>query len=71
MPNKFQMIREQRGFTQAEVAEATDISPKFISAIENGRRNPSWKYAIQLADFYNVSLDDFREKKYISYERND
>ncbi len=63
MPNKFQIIREQRGFTQAEVAEATDISPRFISAIENGRRNPSWKYAIQLADFYNVSLDDFRENE--------
>lgn len=68
MPNKFQIIREQRGFTQAEVAEATDISPRFISAIENGRRNPSWRYAIQLADFYNVSLDDFRENENLKKE---
>ncbi|MDE6501036.1 MAG: helix-turn-helix transcriptional regulator [Ruminococcus sp.] len=63
MPNKFKVIRKQHGYTQEEVAEATKISPKFISAIENGRRNPSWAYAIQLADFYNVSLDDFRETK--------
>lgn len=68
MPNKFKVIREQRGFTQAEVAEATDISPRFISAIENGRRNPSWQYAIQLADFYNVSLDDFRENENLRKE---
>lgn len=69
MPNKFQAIREHHGFTQAEVAEATDVSPKFISAIENGRKNPSWTYAIQLADFYNVSLDDFRETNNEKSER--
>lgn len=63
MTNKFQIIRKQRGFTQEEVADATHVSSKFVSAIENGRRNPSWKYAIQLADFYDVSLDDFRETK--------
>ncbi len=69
MSNKFKIIREQRGLTQEEVAKATDISPKFISAIENGRRNPSWQYAIQLADFYGVSLDDFRECNELVKER--
>ncbi|MCM1508263.1 MAG: helix-turn-helix transcriptional regulator [Ruminococcus flavefaciens] len=71
MPNKFQLIRQQKGLTQEEVAEATSISPKFISAIENGRRNPSWMYAVQLADFYGVSLDDFRETTNTKTERND
>lgn len=35
-------IREERGFSQQEVAHRADLHPTWLSHLESGRANPSW-----------------------------
>lgn len=51
-------IRNKRGMTQTELADACGISQKSISAIEVGRRRPSLEVLIRLAKALNVTVDE-------------
>jgi transcriptional regulator with XRE-family HTH domain len=42
-------IREQRGISQVELAEASGFRQSWISSVEHGRRNPSWNNVVRLA----------------------
>ena len=47
-------IREVRGMSQVEMAEATGFRQSWISSVEHGRRNPSWNNVVRLADGLGV-----------------
>lgn len=47
-------LREKTNLTQDEVAKLTGLTIKFISEIENGRRNPSDNSKKKLAKVYKV-----------------
>lgn len=49
--------RIEKGLTQQEVADSVGISRNFLSDIENGRYNPSFKTAIKLANFLEMDLN--------------
>ena len=49
--------REERGFTQRELAEAARIADKYLSRIELGLATPSIHVAARLARELGVSLD--------------
>jgi len=56
-----QAVREARkaqGLTQKQVAERTGIHVTYISDIERGARNPSWKTIASLAAGMDVSTAD-------------
>ncbi len=61
MLNKFNdLIRQKRiekKLTQQEVADNIGISRNYLSDIENGRYNPSFKNAIKLATFLEIDLN--------------
>ena len=48
--NRIRNIRQQRGLTQAELAQLVDMSLKHISAIECGIRLPSLETLIAIAN---------------------
>jgi transcriptional regulator with XRE-family HTH domain len=56
-------LREERGLTQAQVAEAIGVTESSISFYESGKKQPSLDKIIKLADYYNLSLD-----KIVGYE---
>lgn len=47
-------IREVRGISQVELAEASGFRQSWISSVEHGRRNPSWNNVVRLADGLGV-----------------
>lgn len=51
--------REERGMTQDSLAEATDLSKKYISNIERGKSNPSYDVLYRLVSALNISADIF------------
>lgn len=55
-------IREKRFFrnqlSQADLAEAVEVSRQTIIAIESGKFNPSVKLALQLARYFKCPLED-------------
>lgn len=52
-------LRRQRGLSQNDLAIAFDVTRGTISNWEIGRRTPSVKQFIDIADFFGVSLDLF------------
>ncbi|GLG00401.1 hypothetical protein Alches_04400 [Alicyclobacillus hesperidum subsp. aegles] len=57
---RLRQLREERGLTLAEVADAAGISISHLSAIENGTRpNPSFLVVAKLARTYGVPIDSF------------
>ena len=50
-------LRQEKGFTQAEVAKAIKTSQRNIGRWENGENEPSASFVARLAKFFDVSAD--------------
>ena len=57
MKNNLKKLRKQAGLTQISLQMKTGIEQALLSKFENGDRVPPTETLIQLADFYNVSMD--------------
>lgn len=55
-------LREKRGVTQKQMAEAIGVSPAYLSALEHGRRGkPSFDFLQRVAGYFNVIWDEAEE----------
>lgn len=50
-------LREQRGWTQKDLAERAEISIAFLSELENNKRNPSTGVLLRISEVLGASLD--------------
>ena len=56
--SSYRCAREKREYTREQVAERANISPRFLSAIENDRRKPSLNVLIRLVLAIGASFDE-------------
>ncbi|MCD8098028.1 MAG: helix-turn-helix domain-containing protein [Lachnospiraceae bacterium] len=54
---KMKELRIQKKLTQAEVAAALDVTPGYISNVENNRTAMSLRILVYYAKLLNISLD--------------
>lgn len=54
---RLRSIREDRDLTQSDVAKVLGTTYQYYSTYESGKRDLPFSRAIQLAKYYNVSLD--------------
>lgn len=54
---RIRALRRERGMTQEQLAEAMDVSSAAVSKWENGQSVPDVAMLIELADYFEVSLD--------------
>ena len=54
---RIRRLRQERKWTQGELAEKLGIQQKQISAYERGANNPSTEVLLKLATVFDVSLD--------------
>lgn len=50
-------LRQERGWTQGQVAGRLGVTPSVVSAYENGIRQPSYEVLIKISRLYGVSSD--------------
>lgn len=50
------LLREERGMSQMQLADATGFMQSWISNVEHGRRNVSWSNIGRLSEGLGVSL---------------
>lgn len=62
-------LRRQRGLSQNDLATKFEVTRGTISNWEIGRRTPSVKQFIDLAEYFGVSLDLFIERSSIGASR--
>jgi transcriptional regulator with XRE-family HTH domain len=55
---RLRLLRSSRGLSLAEVAEATGISPSFLSIVENGQSDITVSRLMRLVHWYGVSIAD-------------
>lgn len=67
--NRIKQLRQQRGWSQAQLANKLNVHQKQISGYERDIHSPSIELLVRLAELFNVSLDyiafDNREEKNI------
>ncbi|MCM1165353.1 MAG: helix-turn-helix transcriptional regulator [Lachnospiraceae bacterium] len=51
------VIREDRGYTQKQIADVLETTQQYYSDYENGKRDIPIRVYIKLSDFYNVTID--------------
>jgi len=56
-PERLKTAREQRGFTQGELAKKASLQASAISHFETGGRKPSFNNLKRLADALEVTID--------------
>lgn len=49
-------LREERGLTQLSLSFSCQVSPHYLSDVENGRRNPSLIILRRIAAAFELSL---------------
>ncbi len=55
--NRIKELRESRGLSQIELAEAVGRSQSALGTYERGERSPDSELIAKLADFFNVTTD--------------
>lgn len=60
---KLKELRKKIGKKQEQVAEKLNLNARTYQNYELGRREPDLKTLVQLADFFNVSLDELLERE--------
>lgn len=59
---RVRVLREKRGITQKQMAEAIGVSAAYLSALEHGRRgSASWAMVQKIIGFFNVIWDEAEE----------
>ena len=58
MRNRLRDLRKDRGLSQAELAEAIEVSRQTIIAMEADKYDPSLPMAYRLAAFFDVPAED-------------
>ena len=58
MRNRVEELRRQRGLNQELFARALKVSRQTVSAIENGKYNPSLELAFAIADFFGLTIEE-------------
>ena len=55
--NVFKDLRQERGLSQAQIAQLLKTSQQYYGKYENGQRPLPVEHLITLCKFYNVSAD--------------
>ena len=64
-----QKIRKSNGYTQEKLAEAVEVSVRYISDIEQDKSKPSYENLIKICNVFQVSLDQIFSE-YINTKKN-
>ena len=58
MKNRLKVLRAERNWTQARLAEELEVSRQTINAIEKGKFDPSLPLAFRAARLFGLSIED-------------
>ncbi len=57
MRNRLKVLRAERNWSQADLAERLDVSRQSVNAIETGKYDPSLPLAFKIARVFGLSIE--------------
>jgi putative transcriptional regulator len=61
--NNLRVLRAERGWSQAELAERLDVSRQSVNAIETGKYDPSLPLAFKISRLFGQSIEAIFEEE--------
>ncbi len=61
--NRIKILRAERDWTQADLAQKAGISRQAVISIEKYKYTPSLELAFKIAEVFNVSINEVFEHK--------
>jgi putative transcriptional regulator len=58
MNNRLRVLRAERGWSQADLADRLDVSRQTINAIEVGKYDPSLPLAFKMARLFSLRIEE-------------
>lgn len=58
MKNRLKVLRAERDWTQADLANALEVSRQTINAIEKGKFDPSLPLAFKAAKLFKLAIEE-------------
>ncbi|WP_126174200.1 helix-turn-helix transcriptional regulator [Altericroceibacterium xinjiangense] len=58
MKNRLKVLRAERDWSQADLAERIGVSRQSVNAIETGKYDPSLPLAFRIADLFGLRIED-------------
>ena len=58
MNNRIRVLRAERRWSQAELAERVGVSRNSINSVENGKFDPSLPLAFRIADAFGLKVEE-------------
>lgn len=62
MKNRIRVLRAERQWSQADLAERVRVSRNSINSVENGKFDPSLPLAFRIADAFGLRIEDVFER---------
>jgi putative transcriptional regulator len=70
MKNRLKVLRAERDWTQAQLADALDVSRQTINAIETGKFDPSLPLAFRAARLFGLPIEEIFHDPAVNSDRS-
>ncbi len=58
MKNRLKVLRAERNWSQADLADRLGVSRQSVNAIETGKYDPSLPLAFKVADLFKMTIEE-------------
>lgn len=62
MNNRLKVLRAERDWSQADLAERLGVSRQSVNAIETGKYDPSLPLAFRIADLFGMAIEEIFQR---------
>tara|TARA_R110002049_G_scaffold59221_3_gene160440 strand:- start:1060 stop:1251 length:192 start_codon:yes stop_codon:yes gene_type:complete len=62
MKNRLKVLRAERDWSQADLAERLEVSRQSVNAIETGKYDPSLPLAFRIADLFEMPIEEIFQR---------
>ena len=62
MKNRLKVLRAERDWSQADLAQRLDVSRQSVNAIETGKYDPSLPLAFKIAKLFGLTIEAIFEE---------
>lgn len=58
MKNRLKVLRAERNWSQADLADQLNVSRQSVNAIETGKYDPSLPLAFKIGDLFEMTIEE-------------
>ena len=58
MKNRLKVLRAERDWSQADLADKLEVSRQSVNAIETGKYDPSLPLAFRIAELFQLTIEE-------------